>query len=253
MNFTVSGVEHVYPFNLLIGLDYVPNVTSGWQYGYNSDLTADVTENIWDFGGLYTYSTIADIDTISSSSVLDTQDIILQGMDENYNIITQRVTLNGTSKVTLDTPLLRIWNAYNDSETDLAGAVYIYVDGAITAGIPDVDTTIRAYIDNGNNTTLMMMRTIPAGYTGFMAQLDTTLGGRKSGYITIVRWQRKFGKTWQITSIRDLASTGTSVHHHGTTILKPIIEKTDVQLKVIGNAIGLTCGASAQIYLVKNH
>jgi len=252
MSYVVSGVEHVYPFKLLTGLGYLPRIWGIDKFGTNPNLEADTEANIWDFGGMYAYSTTADIDTISSSSALDTQILTVQGLDADYNYISQNVTLNGQNKVTLTTPMLRVWRVFNTSSINLAGSIYVYVDGAITVGIPDVDNTIRAYISIGNNQTLMMLFTIPLGYTGFILHTMTSLGGKKAGFLTIKKWTRLFGETWRIKRVTDLAAVGTSLHHHNNSILSPIPEKTDIHMTVIGDTLGLTCAASAQMYLVKN-
>ena len=252
MNFTVPSVEHVYPFNLMVGLGYLPNVDFVSKFGYNPDLAADVEEHIWDFGGVYTYSTTADIDTVSSSSALDTMILHIQGLDGDYNPVTQIVTLNGQSKVTLSTPLLRVWRVFNSTDTDIAGAVYVYVDGAITAGIPDVDSTIRAYVYDGNNQTLMMIYTIPKGFTGFLLKRNISLGGRKSGFVTVKLWNRFFGSVWRIANVTDLAATGTSAYEYKSSVLSPISEKTDIQMTATGDTLGLTCAAAGEIYLVRN-
>ena len=252
MSFVIPGVEHVYPFNLMVGLGYLPNIQQIAKFGYNPDLVVDAEENIWDFGGVYTYSTIADIDTISSSSALDTQILHVQGLDADYAAITQIVTLNGQNKVTLDTPLLRIWRVFNSTDTDVSGSVYVYVDGAITAGIPDVASTIRAHINNGNNQTLMMMYTIPKGFTGFLLERDVSLGGRKNGFITVKLWIRFENSVWRIANVSDLSATGTSAIEHTNYVLGPMTEKTDIQMTATGDTLGLTCAASGEVYLVRN-
>ena len=252
MGYVVTGVENVYPFNLMVGLGYLPNIQQVAKFGYNPDLAVDAEENIWDFGGAYTYSTTADIDTISSSSALDTMILHIQGLDSNYEPVTQLVTLNGQTKVTLETPLLRIWRVFNSTATSISGSIYVYVDGVITAGVPDVDSTIRAYIENGNNQTLMMMYTIPAGFTGFLLERDVSLGGRKSGFITVKLWVRFQDSVWRIANVADLSATGTSAIEHRNNVLGPLSEKTDVQMTATGDTLGLTCAASGEIYLVRN-
>ena len=252
MGYVVPGVEHVYPFNLMVGLGYLPNVQQIAKFGYNPDLAVGAEENIWDFGGAYTYSTTDDIDTVSSSSALDTQILHIQGLDINYDEVTQIVTLNGQNKVTLKTPLLRVWRVFNTSNTDIAGAVYVYVNGVITAGIPDVDSTIRAYVYDGNNQTLMMMYTIPKGFTGFLLERDVSLGGRKTGFITVKLWIRFENSVWRIANVSDLSAAGTSAFEHTNRVLGPMTEKTDIQTTATGDTLGLTCAASGEVYLVRN-
>lgn len=96
-----------------------------------------------------TYVTDNSIDTVSSSSAADNQKITLIGHTISGGDLTevpQTATLNGQSKVPLTTPLHRINRVYNDTTTlddEFAGSIYVYEDGAITAGVPDTDEDIH--------------------------------------------------------------------------------------------------------------
>ena len=252
MGFTIPGVEAIYPFEILVGLGYVSNVMQEFKFGYNPDLAAGTREDVWDFGGEYTYSTTADIDTISSSSALDTQKVVLSGLDENYNLLTVYATLNGQNKVTFSTPFLRLWRMVNIDNVDFAGSIYAYVDGDITAGIPDVDNTIRAYIEDGNNQTLMLMYTIPKGYTGVVRRTFLSLGGRKTGFVTVKYWARPYGMVFQVKGVTDLAAAGTSATQ---SIFKSALifpEMTDFKVTALGDTLGLTMSGDADICLHRN-
>ena len=252
MGFVIGNVADTYPFEVLVGLGYLPNVLQEYKFGYNTDLAAGVEEDVWDFGGTYTFSTTADIDSISSSSAADTQMVLVAGLDSNYDLLTVPATLDGQNKVTLGTSFLRVWRVVNLGSTDFAGSVYVYVDGAITAGIPDVATTIRAYVDNGNNQTLMMIYTVPRGYTGIIRRVFLNLGGRKNGFCTVKYWAKPFGMVFQIKGTTDLATTGTSAVQSlfKTALVFP--EKTDFKVSATGDVNGLTLGGSAGINLYKD-
>jgi hypothetical protein len=94
----------------------------------------------------YVYSTTADIDSISSDNIADTQNVVVEGVDSNWELTTQTVTLNGQTRVALQTPLLRCFRAYNDNSVNLAGHVFVYVNGATTGGIPNNNADIRAIL-----------------------------------------------------------------------------------------------------------
>ena len=60
------------------------------------------------------------------------------------------MTLNGQSKVTLNTPLSRISRLSNNGTTEFVGNIYVYQDSAITAGVPN-NLTLAHMVVNGTN------------------------------------------------------------------------------------------------------
>ena len=91
-------------------------------------------------------------DTISSTSAADDQDVKIEGQTESGGVrtfVVQSATLNGQNKVTLDTPLNRVTRLYNNDTTELAGTVYVYEDGDITAGVPNDTSTVHLRVPAG--------------------------------------------------------------------------------------------------------
>ena len=84
------------------------------KFGKSAVLSTN-RETVWTVGGMETYVTGNTIDTISSSSALDTQELVLEchtvtgsGLDQQFIFLTQTITLNGQNKVTLPTPVARV-------------------------------------------------------------------------------------------------------------------------------------------------
>jgi len=181
----------------------------------------------------YVYSTSADIDSISSSSAADTQDITIVGLDSNYAEVTQTVTLNGQTRVALSTSLIRVYRAYNENSTDLAGHVFVYVNGTTTGGIPDTNADIRAIIDPDNQQTEMAVYTIPAGKTGYLSRgYASTSGGSKNTNYIIRFFAREFGKVFRLQNINAISSTATSIIVLDYFVPLRIPEKTDLEVTV---------------------
>jgi hypothetical protein len=204
----------------------------------------DVTDgfvNIWDGSDdaninvmQYTYSTTNDIDRLSSSDNGDTQQVEVQGLDVDYNLVLQTVTLTGQTPVSLPTPLLRVFRLKNVDTTNIAGFVYCYTSAAtVTLGVPTPGNTIRASIANGNNQTLMAIYTIPAGKTGYMRDLFCSVSGAKRSSSHILKLlARPFEQVFQIKYKAAISDSGTSYMRHQYIEPEKFLEKTDIHMLV---------------------
>lgn len=189
----------------------------------------------------YVYSTSAAIDTISSSNAGDAVDVEIQGLADDWTFVSQTVTLNGQSKVTLPTPLRRAFRMKNAGASDIAGNVYCYEDTAITGGVPNDSTKVRAIIENGNNQTLMAVYTVPEGKTGYIRSFFAA--GANTGFLTtgaseIKLFARDFGGVFRLR--HDTAISASPYQHTYVEPEGPFPEKTDIEMRA-----NTTIGASA--------
>ncbi len=190
----------------------------------------------------YPYSSSADIDSISSSEDGDTQDIEIQGLDTNYNLVSQTITLTGQTRKALDTNLIRVFRMENMGSTDFAGYVYCYVDTELSGdGVPDDATKVRAVVQNGNNQTLMAVYTIPAGKTGYMRDWYASISGanRTSNYIIRVR-ARSLGGVFKVKHISALVEGGSSHTQHKYEEPEVFEAKTDIEITTQMTAVAAT-------------
>ena len=230
----INGPEPDFWTRVAQGRD--PRYTFQYKFGDNPDIdTGTLPEDVWTFGGAYNYSTTADIDTFSSSSALDTgQALVFVGQTADYTEVIQTGVTNGQNKVTLTTPLRRLYRIFNISSQDIAGTVYAYVDGAITGGVPDDPTTVRAVVDDGDNQTQMAIYTVPKGYTGYLISADITFSreitaGASARFVFRVR---NPGTVFRVLSRAALLSSGTSVWNFDPRIpLGPLPAGTDMDLR----------------------
>ena len=75
------------------------NLTFINQVGNNDDIDTDSDpEDVWSFGGLYTFISSPVPLFISSSNNADNQEITISGLDENWLPQTQVITLTGQTK-----------------------------------------------------------------------------------------------------------------------------------------------------------
>ena len=102
------------------------------KFGQNSDIDAGVQEMVWEQGGFETYKTANDIDIVVSTAGGDTQEVVIEGhtiSGTDLTFVTQTVTLNGTTNVSLTTPLARANRLYNNDSTDFAGVITVEDNG----------------------------------------------------------------------------------------------------------------------------
>ncbi len=201
---------------------------------------------------LYTYSTTADIDTLSSDNAANTQVTEIQGLDANYEPVTQTATLNGTSAVTLATPLIRIFRVKNTNSTDFVGNVFVSVAGTLTGGVPTA-VNLRAVVVGDNNQTEMALYTIPAGKTGYMRDwYASTAGAKRDASHVIKVIARPFGEVFQLKHKSAIVESGTSYIKHQYTEPEVFTEKTDIEIRMNTDQDIAAVSAGFDIVLVDN-
>lgn len=249
-NLRVTDAEN----GLAIAKGDVEGTTFVHKFGNAPDVdTADGFVDVWDgvdaaldTGKIanYTFSTTADIDSISSSDNGDTQDIEIQGLDSNFDLVTQTITLTGQTRKALDTSLIRVFRMKNVGSVDFAGVVYCYVNGAITLGVPDTAADVRAIVNNGTNQTLMAIYTIPNGKTGYMRDYYASLSKKVSTTSIIKLIARPTGQVFQTKHIISVASAGSSYVPHKFEEPEVFAAKTDIilQADTSANDSGISAG-----------
>jgi len=242
-------------------LDVIRGNWAGYEVVHKFGTTGNVLATpvtVWegaDLGAttaLYTYSTSAAIDTLSSDNAADTGiDIQVDGLDANWAPVTQTVTLNGQTQVTLQTPLIRVYRLKNISATELTGIVYCYENVTATGGVPDDQTKIRAGITPGNNQSLMAVYTVPAGYTAYLYNMNFWPAKRLAAIIEFEVYRREFGGVFQKKHVASLNTQG------GTMSLRYIFpeifpEKTDIEVRAATDSTGVGAAAIFELLLIRN-
>jgi hypothetical protein len=167
-----------------IALGLVPGHRSYRKFGMN-DAVPSGTSEMWPQGTLRVLPTTAGQFSISSSSIEDDTDkggavpgtgawtVTVEGLDSNYNEISETVSMNGTAAVTsVGTDWFRINRMYNNN----AGTNEINV-GNITATIGG---NPQAYIEANQGQTHQTHYTVPAGKTLMIVGYHLQVG-RMSG------------------------------------------------------------------------
>jgi hypothetical protein len=244
------AVQHTDPILIAKGrIEGLSYLNKFGQTGANVD-AADGLVDVWEgvdnanVDKNYTYSTTADIDSLSSSNNGDTQDILIYGQGIDNVEVKQTITLTGQARVALDIPLYRVYRMINMGATDISGEVYCYVNGAISGGIPTTPSTIRAIITDGYNQTLMCIYTVPANKTLYLEKGEAGLVGKLSGYMSGTFEVRAPDGVFQTKRTFGLSSSGTSYVNVLFPIPLLIPPKTDIRVRVDSSANDMSAIAS---------
>ena len=231
----VTGVSFIHKFGNAPNFDSSDNEVTIWDGA--DDGTA------WE-KMKYTFSTIADIDSLSSNNAADTQNIEVQGLDANYDIVIQSIQLNGQNRVALTTNLIRIYRMKNISSSDLNGHVFCFVNGTLSGGVPTNVDNIMAIIRPENNQTEMAVYTVPSGKTGYLRSWYVSTAGASKDSNYIIRLKaRPEGQVFQLKHKSSISDSGTSYIQHEYVEPSRFEGKTDIIMTVDMTALGAT-GAS---------
>lgn len=228
------------------------------KFGNNDDIDGSM-ESVWDAGGLYPWSSFASAGTVvlTSTSTEDDEDkgggvagtgahrVVIEGLDENYELVTDTLITNGTSTRTSTVEFLRVFRAYV-SEAGTTGTN----EGTIT--ITKGGTTIAQIGTAGSPTatglgqTFMSVYTVPAGYTGYIHQFNASTA-KADGDIFLM--QREEDATWRS---RDIIHTNQNSVERTYKFPLKLNEKTDIDIRALSPTNNMKCAVTFCILLLKN-
>jgi len=223
-------------------------------FGFNGDVdTTQVT--VWPLPSLITFPAAALQMTVSSTSANDTaagtgaRTVVVQGVDANYNEVTETVTLNGQTAVTMSASLLRVNYAYvatAGSGNSAAGDIYIGT-GTVTAGVP---ATTYDIIKFDYNVTTTGSYTVPAGYTAYVSQglfsAGQTTGASPVQGRLLTRGVDNIRRTAAVTTVNN------GVANYVFEYPLAVSEKTTLEATAVGTANNNSVSSMFIILLVKN-
>ncbi len=186
------------------------------KFGQTTAASADTKVTLAEFPGAVVeevFATSNIIDTMSSAGAGDTQDVIIEGHtvdgSGDFTFVKQTATLNGQNKVTLTIPLARVQRAANDSSTEWTGGIYIYSNGAITLGVPDVDADVRLFIPAGDQKSFKCAVTLAQTDYWFLCDFYITANRASTAAVDWSIEIREKGKTFLPRVTGTIRSDGT--------------------------------------------
>lgn len=210
------------PYGMYVAQGYYNNLTGIHKYGFNADI--DTTfEVVWEQGGTLTLPTTAAVASINSASGNSGVVITVEGLDGDYNEITDTITLDGSGDGSTTETFLRVNRAF------VSGATALSADADITIGANTV-----AHIDSDHQQTLQMIYTVPAGKNAYLVQMTGGVSEKEKNVEMRIRGKESGG----VFRTRDYVAFQTSFFHKGYQIPVHFGEKCDilVDAKCVGNA-----------------
>jgi len=207
------------------------------KYGRNPDIdTATDPEDIWTYGGTYTYNDTPSIQYISSSDATDIgMTITVQGLDENWDEQSVDVVLNGQNQTQIGTTetFVRVYRAFNSGSAVFNGNVLIYDSTAtsVNLGVPSPTTSVKAEIKQEDQQTYMTHYTIPANHTGFVIRKSYSLNDAQSATTSTLDLRvREFGGVFRSKELDTIRNSGQSAVQYTYPAPLKFPEKTDLKL-----------------------
>ena len=247
------------PFDLQVSRAQILGHLQVAIFGYTSGIGDTSTpQTIWEGASNssqnnYTYLSTASQLTLVSTSASDTGAVFVSGLDSKFNLLSETITLTGTSAVTTVNSYLRVNGLYYTNGANV---------GTITA---KVSTTTYGYINPGFGQSQMAVYTVPNGYTFYqtLTQANSTLANQAvlfqtqqiynlNAVLNLNGYSIPHGQNTQQAQISPF-STGFFDIPFTTPI--PYPQGTDLQWQAKTNSGGINGGVSVFIggYLIQNN
>lgn len=202
------------------------------KFGFSSSVGATF-QTVWDGNNLYTYPATAGTVQITSTSGSDDNAVItVNGLDQDYNLAEEDITVAGARG---NKTFIRVFRAFvktpgTGQTTNVGNIDLIHTQ-------PDSTDTTIAKILAGNGQTLMAVYTVPAGHRAYILKFQGSLEKVKDTIFQGIA--RPFGGAFRVQGV--YGSSGTPVTcEYPVPLAFP--EKTDFEVRV---KAGATTGASA--------
>jgi len=215
------------PYTYDIAEGNVPGHSHIRQFGHNDNVGA-ASETIWSPTGLYPWPTGAETLKVSSSDADDdgspagvgARTIQLYGLDTNYALQDETITLNGQGSVATENSYLRVYQA-RVLTAGTSGAN----EGTISIK-NNADAVTLLTIEPLRNESLAAIFTIPADNTGYIV---SWYGATSSNKVTEVEmFIKPFGEVLQIKTIVELNQ---QPFQQNWIFPESVTEKSDIEMR----------------------
>lgn len=192
------------------------------KFGYNSAVGSSY-ETITDLGTNNLPTSAAVVSVVSASAADDegstgAEKVDIQGLDANYNLQTEEVTMNGTSAVTTTNTFIRVFRM----RVTQAGTGEVNA-GNITASIGGSDVA-RILADQGQ--TLMAVYTVPKDKRAYLIKFQGSISKNQEANFQLR--VKDNGGAW---NVKGLWGTFAETVNYEYPVPLEFDEKTDIQIR----------------------
>ena len=221
---TMGGGVGDYPYFIQVSRGLVDGHKRLFKFGHNP-VIQDISETIWDAGGLYTYPSSAVAMTVTSGAGATDNGVAItvQGLDGDYNEVSEEVTLASTGTATTTQTFLRVYRAF------VSGSQAITANTTIANG-----GTTYAQINTDENQTLMALWTVPAGYTAYLLDTKITAFTEQNNKVaTINIYARRENGVFRTADKFDVFAAAITQNYKCPI---PFPEKTDIEVRAVATS-----------------
>lgn len=237
---SISQVGTSEPFELQVARGQIPGHTFVHRMARVPAMSQNTTGTVWDVNDtLYPWSAWDTAGTISvarANAADADKNVIVVGLDEDYNVFSETITLTNVSGNTSTSTFKRI------EAVRMNGTSVNVGDVTVSKG-----ATTVAKINAGVGQSLMGVYTVPAGFTAFLNQGVMTIqnGADATGTFLYKTPGDRFmvGHTFEVAS---------SEYHYGFTCPFAIPEKSDLDVRTSVRTNNALVTAAYDMVLIKN-
>lgn len=207
------------------------------KFGHNPNTTDG--DDVWGGGGVYVFYPTAAVavDIVSTDAEVNGAiQVLVQGLDTNWDLQEESVTLNGVGVVQLNNTYIRLFRAFVIEAGNLntnVGDITVYAR-ATGSGVTVGDVGI--HISAGDGQTLQCIYTVPNGKTAYFIKGYVGMStSDKTAENAILRWMGKMNNglngAWLVQGEMGLVNLGSGhwQYEYGVPA-GPLPEKTDVRI-----------------------
>ena len=220
-------------YNLPLGLSVqkglVQNYSGIHKFGLNTAVGSSF-ETIWDGNNTYTYPSSAGTATATSSDTAsdNTGTVEIQGLDSNYDLATETLTIGGSAG---STSFIRVFRAV--MKTANTGTANV---GTISI---TVSSTTVAQIRPDYGQTLMCVYTVPRKHNAYLMQIDIGSSKDLENEVRFITKEISNGNVWNTKSF---ITTRGGFMEKNFAVPVVIPEKTDIELIAKASATSAVSG-----------